>query len=316
MGKISHVVDSVRITAFTEPEAREVAEVVDQARNGEVPSRTLSFPEVEWARDQLELMKAGKKSGLDAAVGKDQRAEFERKFSRVEAAYKDGTGFLGLVRAPPLRLAGVVYDNVFALPDDTQLEPMLELARKSRFDLIVVKDANDKCYLAVNESGKLNRVEKNAEAILAADDYQHVRVVYVDDVVNSFFEGAMSMPRKLGELMENTFRNSLDSSLEREASKAVREGVDRVNNPEMAKADKPVTPRLATAGAIGLGTVGLSTFVAVMPEVSAGLAGLAMVGTVYNALRGGLSKADPYFLLNVMGVQLAQAKRTKIKDLE
>lgn len=316
MGKIGHVVDSVRISALTEPEAREVAELVDQARHGEVPSRTLSFPEVQWARAELDRLKAGQESALGALIPTGQLDAFEAKFARVEQAFNTGHGLLQLVRAPPLRLAGTVYENVFELPKDAQLEPMLELARKSKFDLIVVQDAQDKRYLAISERGRLNRVEKNAEAILAGDDYQHVRVIHVDDVVNSFFEGAMLIPRQMATLLENTFRDSVDGSLRRDVVKGVEQGIDQVNAPANTTPPKSRNTTLLAASAIGLGTVGLSTFVAVVPQVAVGIAGIAAVGTAYNAIRGAAARPDPYFILNVMGVQLAEAKRTKIDNLD
>ena len=46
------------------------------------------------------------------------------------------------------------------------------------------------------------------------------------------------------------------------------------------------------------------------------IAGIAAVGTAYNAIRGAAARPDPYFILNVMGVQLAEAKRTKIDNLD
>lgn len=317
MREVKHVVDSIRISAFTEPEAREVAEIVDEALNADARSRTLSFPEVQWAREELERMKKGETSKLSGIVCNTQCDSFEKKLERVEKAYTTGEGLLGLVRAPPLRLAGTVYENVFALPKNQQLGPMLELAGKSGFDLIVVEDADANRYLAVNGGGRLNRVEKNAEAILAGKDWQHVRVIHVDDVVNSFFEGTMALPRGLGERVEDYFESRIDSSINQKLKAGVDDAIDRVNNPEMKETDKPSrSPALVVAGAVSVGGAALSTFIGVAPEVLASLAGIAAVTTVYNAMRGALRRPDPHFVLNVMGVHLAGERRIPISKLD
>lgn len=312
MSKVSNFVDSVRISAFADPETQNLAKTIDQARHSD-QTETLSYPDVQWARGELDNLKAGKPSALKDVVKAADVDKFEARFAKVEEAVATGHGLLGLIRRPPLKLGGVVYDNVFELPEQTQLDPLLELTRESGMDQLIVQDAEGKRYIALGKGGRLKRAQKNMEGLLAGDEYKSVRVVHVEDMMNSFFEGALLIPRRIGEMMDQTFRSTVDKTLEEGVRGGIAGGVDRINAPQVAATKKP--SKLIAASAVSLGAVGMSTFIAVAPEIAAGVAGLAVVGSVYNAVRGALRGEDPYLILNVVGVHLANSKKVKLEDL-
>ncbi len=315
MSKVSNFIDSVRISAFADPETQNLAKTIDQARYGSDHKETLSFPDVQWARGELDKLKSGGDSALTGVVAAQDVDAFETRFSKIEQAVTTGHGLLGLIRRPPLKLGGTAYKNVFELPEQTQLDPLLELTRQSGMDQIIVQDAEGKRYIALGEGGRLHRAEKNMEGLLTGgDEYKSVRVVHVEDMVNSFFEGAFLIPRRIGELMDQSFRSTVDKTLEDGVRGGIAGGVDRINAPQVAATKKP--NKLMAASAVSLGAVGMSTFVAMAPQVAAGVAGLAVVGSVYNALRGAIRGSDPYLILNVVGVHLANADKVKLADIE
>lgn len=276
--------DALRVDALTDPEVRETAARVDAAAHDE-PQGVLTWPEIRWAQSNL------------------QKEADNVSFQRLVGLFEDGVDLLGLVGRPALRLAGREYPIVLEVPEDVTSAGLLAITEPTGLDLIIVERGPTR-YVAVNPRGRLHRAVKGMRGVLATESYHEVRVTEVVDVNNGFFEGAALIPRRVWQLVSDTFGSALDNSLEA----TVADNVGQVVGKDPKKTPQ-VSVGIVTAGLMGLGTIGVGAAMATAPTAAYALLGLIAAGSFYNAVRGATRRPDLFYVLNIAGVQVAQSGR-------
>ncbi|MBK6688695.1 MAG: hypothetical protein IPG45_29755 [Deltaproteobacteria bacterium] len=299
---------------MSDPETQKVAALVDAAKpkgtNGQ-----LSAPEIGWARGELDKLLANRPSALQ--IPNEERAAFVERFQSIEAFFQNPAANLELIRRPPLLLSGKRYENVFELGKNLDVDAAVQIMRHGGYDLIVFREApSNRFYVATNGQGRLKNALPGIEAVLGTDQFDQVQVLRVEDLNNSFFEGLFNLPRRIAEAVSDVFSGGANRATGRPPAPSVVADTTRdvvvYNGPSsvvMPKAEESGsrTPGLAMATAIGVGAVSVSTMVAAAPEAAAVLGVITMVGSLYNAFFGAFRSKDPYFILNLAGVQLGGA---------
>jgi len=310
-------VTSMHIWAMSDPETQRVAAKVDAAKpkgtNGQ-----LSAPEIGWARAELDKLLSNRPSALEVPQG--ERAAFVERFQKIEAFFKDPAANLDLIQRPPLLLAGKRYENVFELGKNLDLDAAVQIMRRGGYDLIIFREEpSNRIYVALSGEGRLKNALPGIEAVLGTEQFDQVQVLRVEDLNNSFFEGLFNLPRRIAEAVSDVFSGGANRATGRPPVPSVVDETTRdvvvYNGPSsvlMPKAEEssPRTPGLAMATAIGIGAVSVSTMVAAAPKAAAVLAVITVIGSLYNAFFGAFRSKDPYFILNLAGVQLNDASIT------
>lgn len=307
-------VASMHIWALGDPEVQQVARRIDEAKpkgtNGQ-----LSFPEIDWARAELDKLLANQPSAL--AVPKEERAAFAERFQRIEAFFQDPSKNLEVILRPPLLLAGKRYTHVFELGNLKDLDGAVEIMRRSGFDLIIFREEpSNKVYVALSGNGRLKNALPGIEGVMATEQFDQVQILRVEDLNNGFFEGLFNLPRRISEAVSDVFSGGANRATSHVPAPNVVEDTTRdvsayngaasVLLPK-AETSSARTPGLAMATAIGVGAVSVSTMVAAAPKAAAVLGVITLIGSLYNACFGMFRSKDPYFILNLAGVQLHDA---------
>jgi hypothetical protein len=309
-------VSSMHIWALQDPADQAVANRIDEFKPKDA-NKQISLPEIRWARHELDKLLANRPSKL-AQVPESEREDFAKRFARIEAFFEDPSANLALILRPKLRLAGKVYDHVFELRDVRDLDATLMVMKQSGYDLIVVRDEASKAiFVAISDKGRLHNCQPGTEAVLETEHFDQVSILRVEDLNNGFYEGLLLIPRKLAELASDVFSggaNRITSKprgpdAEPEQLDSTVRDIATYNGSASVILPKPAetgtrAPGVVLASAIGVGAVGFSTLVATAPEAAGVLTVISVIGSLYNAFFGAFRKRDPYFILNVAGVQL------------
>lgn len=304
-------VTSMHIWAMSDPATQKVAERVDAAKpkgtNGQ-----LSAPEIDWARAELDKLLSNRPSAL--VVPPEERADFVERFRKIEAFFQNPSANLDLIKRPPLLLSGKRYENVFELGKNLDLDAAVQIMRRGGYDLIVFREEpSNRIYVALSGEGRLKNALPGIEAVLGTEQFDQVQVLRVEDLNNGFFEGLFNLPRRISEAVSDVFSGGANRTTGRPPAPAVVEDTTRdvaaYNGPASvllpkAEDSSPRAPGLAMATAIGVGAVSVSTMVAAAPKAAAVLGVITVIGSLYNAFFGAFRNKDPYFILNLAGVQL------------
>ncbi len=306
------VVASLHIWALNEHGLKKVAGIIDQTKPHEGNGR-LSFPEVTWARAEVDKLARGEPNAFSEKVSAEEVDAFVRDFGRLEAFFQAPMKNLAEIRRPPLLLGKTTYTDVFEIDNGMNLDRDLSTMLEAGYDVIGVRDAKrKKNYVALNHHGTLKNVSRGTEGVLKTPYFDPVKVIFAEDINNGFWEGICLIPRSVFQLISNIFSNGKNRVIhdgEQGGDAAIR---------DVAAAVAPATavipsqsgnsvPGLVLAAAIGLGAVNLSTLAATAPEAGKVLLVVATLGTIYNAIFGRYFRTqDPYFVLNFAGVQLAK----------